>query len=262
MSVFQDRNDTIIQRRFFKKRNKAVSDGAISSYLDHFVTTRVSKYTYGSFCAIPYNPSAPDHRSRSRNVFAAVSGDKRIDGFFDIIIPKVSCLTILPQKVWFFKICRVPKFRRQKNSGKLSALLQILQLFSEFLISLFGVTVVISRLQSGKILIPVRSCSSLQFVKASLDVQLIYIADNYYKLCTIEADLSRAPRLLIPKAKKRGGLYYRVDYDIVVLFGATELKAHLAWKEFVSNVIIYLFNLIVVWFFLGKRGTVSFLRKK
>ena len=80
--------------------------------------------------------------------------------------------------------------------------------------------------------------------KASLgSADILYFADNYHKLCTIEADLSRAPRLLIPKAKKRGGLYYRVDYDIVVLFGATELKAQLAWKEFVSNVIIYLFNL-------------------
>ena len=78
-------------------RNKAVSDGAISFYLDHFVKTRVSKVTYGSFCHIPYDPRAPDHILRSHNVFIGVSGAERITNFFDIILPKVSCLNLFRQ---------------------------------------------------------------------------------------------------------------------------------------------------------------------
>ena len=121
--------------------------------------TRVSKFTYGSFCAIPYDPSAPDHRSRSKNVFTAVSGTKRITGSFNIILPKVSCLILFFRSTnYFFTlfIWRIPKFRRRRNSGKVFALLQILQLFSELLIFLYGVTVEMSRPPNGKILIPVR----------------------------------------------------------------------------------------------------------
>ena len=101
-------------------RNKAVSDGAISFYLDHFVRTRVSKITYGNFCHIPYDSTAPDHKLRAHKVFTSVSGHKRISDSFDIILPKVSCapcLTAYPFKNLF--LCRIPKFRRQENSKSL-----------------------------------------------------------------------------------------------------------------------------------------------
>ena len=87
-----------IKTHFYSKkkglfRNKAVSDGAISFYLDHFVRTRVSKMTYGSIYTVPYNPSNPDHISRRHKVFIdPVSGIERIGNLFDIILPKVSCL--------------------------------------------------------------------------------------------------------------------------------------------------------------------------
>ena len=70
--------------------------------------------------------------------------------------------------------------------------------------------------------------------------ELTFLQDNYTKLCTIEADLSRAPMLTIPKATGKGS-FYRVDYDIVLLFGMTELKAQLAWTKNVSDLHI-LFN--------------------
>jgi len=54
--------------------------------------------------------------------------------------------------------------------------------------------------------------------------------NNYTKLCTIEADLSRVPLLPRPTASGYGS-FYRVDYDIILLFGLTELKAQVAWKE-------------------------------
>jgi hypothetical protein len=46
---------------------------------------------------------------------------------------------------------------------------------------------------------------------------------NCRQLHTIEADLSRVPLLPRPKATGKG-TFYRVDYDIVYLFGMTELK--------------------------------------
>ena len=150
----------------FKKkkhfRNKAVSDGAISFYLDHFVRTRVSKITYGNFCHIPYDASASDHRSRSHKVFISVSGNKRISESFDIILPKVSYLVPFLKSMFLkknFLICRIPKFRRRRNSEGLISGSPILQLIFELAVFLFGVTVETWRLQSGKTLIPVRVIS-------------------------------------------------------------------------------------------------------
>ena len=41
---------------------------------------------------------------------------------------------------------------------------------------------------------------------------------------------------MIPQRKVTGGgIFYRVDYDLVLLFGMTELKAQVAWRENVSS---------------------------
>ena len=44
----------------------------------------------------------------------------------------------------------------------------------------------------------------------------------------------------IPKFTGKGS-YYRVDYDVILLFGVTELQAQIAWKENVS-ILRMLFN--------------------
>ena len=163
MSVLQleHQNDTSIKGNF--SRNKAVSDGAISFYLDHFVTTRVSKVTYGIFVDIHYDPNDPDHRSRSHNVFTCNSGIEVIPDFFYIVLPKVSFLIPFTKSELLKKafICRIPKFRRWRNSENLMVPSQILYFLSDLLIRPFGVTVEISWLQSGKTLILVRVISEL-----------------------------------------------------------------------------------------------------
>jgi len=72
-----------------------VSDGALSYYHDHFVSTRVSKFTYGIFCNILFNPAAPDHQQRSHQVCVSASGRRLIPGFFDVILPKVGLLAYM-----------------------------------------------------------------------------------------------------------------------------------------------------------------------
>ena len=54
--------------------------------------------------------------------------------------------------------------------------------------------------------------------------------ENYTELCEVEVDLSQLP------ASRRNrssgdGIYYRVDFDIVLLFGLTELEAVVAWWD-------------------------------
>ena len=89
MSVLENQNDTSVRKNLF--RNKAVSDGAISFYLDHYVRTRVSKVTFGFFCEVVYDPTALDHISRSHRVVPSNIGEA-IQDYFAIILPKVSFL--------------------------------------------------------------------------------------------------------------------------------------------------------------------------
>lgn len=59
--------------------------------------------------------------------------------------------------------------------------------------------------------------------------------DRYTKLCTLQVDFSRLPVTQHRKTGGSAGVYYRVDFDIVLQFGLTELKAQVAWKENVSS---------------------------
>ncbi|KAG6369856.1 hypothetical protein JVT61DRAFT_13416 [Boletus reticuloceps] len=54
--------------------NKAIADGAVSSYVAPLVTSRASKYTYGVACIREYDQSLPDHRERYHAQFTILSG--------------------------------------------------------------------------------------------------------------------------------------------------------------------------------------------
>ena len=74
----------------FRFSNKAVSDGAISFYIDHFVKTRVSRVTIGTFADPIYNPSDPEHVEREGLTVIAVDGEKRVKSYFYVVLPKVN----------------------------------------------------------------------------------------------------------------------------------------------------------------------------
>ncbi|KZT00544.1 uncharacterized protein LAESUDRAFT_688021 [Laetiporus sulphureus 93-53] len=68
--------------------NKAVAEGAVSFYLDGFVTSRVARFTYGARCNIQYNPSDPEHLRRLNKVFIGKAGEPRVPDNFLIILNK------------------------------------------------------------------------------------------------------------------------------------------------------------------------------
>ena len=61
------------------------------------------------------------------------------------------------------------------------------------------------------------------------------VTASFSTLCTIRADLSEAVEDLVKKKKASGQVYYQLDYDVIVLFGLTELKAYIGWKSKVSH---------------------------
>ena len=81
--------DTSSTNFFFS--SKAVADGAISYYIDHFVQTRVSKLTYGIRCRKTYDPGNPEHRKRSTVAYTCgATGKTKIRGIFWVTLSGVS----------------------------------------------------------------------------------------------------------------------------------------------------------------------------
>lgn len=61
-------------------------------------------------------------------------------------------------------------------------------------------------------------------------------------LCSVEADTSQISKALQPirsaivlEGRRRLQVYYKIQFDIVLSFGLTELKAQIAWMEDVSS---------------------------
>jgi len=73
-------------------RNKAVSDGSVSFYLDHFVRYRVAKVTYGSRGRRRYDPADPNYTKRMQRLFVDPNGVKWITHGFDSILLRVRIL--------------------------------------------------------------------------------------------------------------------------------------------------------------------------
>lgn len=74
--------------------NKAVAEGAISFHIDHFVSTRVAKFTYGAMILAPFVPTRADHQQRAFKKFTHIDGEVCLSDIFDPILRKV-CLIII-----------------------------------------------------------------------------------------------------------------------------------------------------------------------
>lgn len=172
--------------------NKAVADGAISFYLDHCVQTRVSRYTYGHFCSTTYNPYDPEHVKREGNTYISLGGKKRVTDSFSIILPKN------------VQVSETKEFYRSYHISSDSA--------EEM--CYISTTVWVYR---GEIETPRWQDED---------------KDMYDRLCRIEVDLPHLKNQA-RDFEKHGpdGKYYELSYRIILLFGLTELKAQVSWKE-------------------------------
>ncbi|KAF9478438.1 hypothetical protein BDN70DRAFT_994212 [Pholiota conissans] len=172
--------------------NKAVSDGAISFYLDHVVRTRISKVTYGTFCSTSYECGDPDHFRRREQSFMSESGVMRIRGFFSVILPKNT------------RISETKEFR--------SAYFTDYESPEAVLKGSLAHEIVCYR---GNILEP-----------QWRDID----PENYTKLCTINVKPGQIPMKRMVKLNGRG-IFYRLNYEYVLIFGLTELKAQVVWEQ-------------------------------
>ena len=87
MSSVLDPDRTVVT--LLLHRNKAVAIGALSYYVDHFVTGRISKFTYGVASHVSYKSSNPEHVRREHKSFVDVMGDKRVPDHFETMLSRV-----------------------------------------------------------------------------------------------------------------------------------------------------------------------------
>ncbi|KAK0222674.1 hypothetical protein EDD85DRAFT_914386 [Armillaria nabsnona] len=171
--------------------NKAVADGALSFYLDHVVAARVSRYDYGSPTYTRYNPRNAGHYARRDTTFFDEGGVLSISDQFSIILPKNT------------QVSETTEFRQ--TFSRKSMHLADLQYMSEV----------------------VKSYHGIKLDPCWIDEE----PDAYSDFCTIEADTSEVAKSLRLRRRPDGKSYFSLSFDIVLLFGKTELKAQLSWKE-------------------------------
>ncbi|KAF9523664.1 hypothetical protein CPB83DRAFT_862443 [Crepidotus variabilis] len=171
--------------------NKAVSDGAISFHLDHYVRTRVSKVTYGCHIHVAYKSNDPEHVKRPQNKFTDADDTLRIKGYFQTVLKKDTQVT------------EEQEFRHSLTRTSTSA--------TDTALNKAEVSFMCYR---GEVKDP-----------KWLDVD----ADNYTTLFTLSTNSESVPRKT--QRTSSGKTFYSVEYEVVILFGLTELQAQLRWFD-------------------------------
>ncbi|KAF5374599.1 hypothetical protein D9615_008995 [Tricholomella constricta] len=166
--------------------NKAVADGAVSFYIDHFVKARVSKFTYGLDSYVPYDITNVEHRRRLATLFVDSDGVDNVQRKFSPILKKGT------------EVKETTEFREDffRKADSLDAIPN-----------------------------PMMD-DILCYRGPSTDPQWTDVeSDMYTRLCTVVSDTSRIKRSLRPKRGKEGKVYFHLKYEVILSFGLTELKA-------------------------------------
>ncbi|KAL1690533.1 hypothetical protein GGG16DRAFT_125633 [Schizophyllum commune] len=168
--------------------NKAVADGGILHTLDHRVTARMARFTYGIDSEAVYDDGIEEHSKRN---------NLALPGCFNTIIAAV---------------CH----------GRGTQVTET----QEFVSGRFCFTRELADNQTGF------QCDIMRYRGEHRDdIFMDTIADRVDILCEIyvepNAILDRLPIRISP-----GGIrHYRWSFDVILLFGLTELKAQLRWYE-------------------------------
>ncbi|KAJ6626671.1 hypothetical protein B0H10DRAFT_1998098 [Mycena sp. CBHHK59/15] len=186
--------------------NKAVADGAVSYYLDHYVSARISKHTHGIECVTAYIPDNAEHQARSTKVIDAASGEIRIPNVFSAILAKNT------------RVLEITEFRQSYTRDATDR-------------SMLTATAIPILRYLGKDEDPRwTDINPGESFHKRTGVNLRSQPGKYSVVCTVHADTSQIANTLKPCVGLRR-IYYRLNIDVVLSFGLTELKAQISWVE-------------------------------
>ncbi|KDQ52366.1 hypothetical protein JAAARDRAFT_198284 [Jaapia argillacea MUCL 33604] len=171
--------------------NKAVAHGSVSSYFDHFVTARITRETFGTIVATPFDPTNVTHILRKNQLYISPSGEALLPGAFQVIIKKG---TVVTEDAEFSEYCVCTR-HDPSTLDKLAA--------------------PITCYRGGK--------RDIEWVDDDID--------NFNILGVVTADTSNLRYLLTPQIGMFGLPFYQVVFRIIFLCGKREMKAYICWKE-------------------------------
>ncbi|EKM77785.1 hypothetical protein AGABI1DRAFT_121858 [Agaricus bisporus var. burnettii JB137-S8] len=172
--------------------NKAVPDGSIAGYLRPTVRGRVSKYTYGAKCSVWYSHLFPEHTKRKKECYTDYDGHTLLPGGFFSILEKNTHVSESKE----FRASFIKGILRKETIAK-AAVEQV---------TCYRGTVV-----------------KQEFVDQD--------PKNFHDVFAVRADLTNLIAGLRPCVGKTGIVHFKLEYEIIILFGLAEFKAQLAWKE-------------------------------
>ncbi|KAH7883409.1 hypothetical protein F5I97DRAFT_1939180 [Phlebopus sp. FC_14] len=171
--------------------NKAVADGAIAFYLDHRVTARVAKFTYGTRCAIEFNKNDEQHKLRAANAIPRPSGRTVIPNAFSAILTKGTTVSEMKE----FKKDFITECAERSSCETIAT----------------------------EIVCYRGSSPNPRWADSEPGM--------FTNLCTVHADTSHVSKTLSPRRGFAGLQFYRQQFSIILLFGLTELEARISWME-------------------------------
>ncbi|KAG1846570.1 hypothetical protein DFJ58DRAFT_705635 [Suillus subalutaceus] len=173
---------------------KAVADGAVAFFLDHRVSARVAKFTYGTRCATQFDRNDPQHKLRA-----------------SMAVPRPSGRTVLPNA-----------FSAILTKG--TAVSETKEFSKNF------ITEVVDRSACDMITTEIVCYRGDSPNPRWTDSE----PGMFSTLCNVHADTSKVARTISPRRGYAGLQFFRQEFSIVLMFGLTELQAQLSWKEDVS----------------------------
>ncbi|THU88826.1 hypothetical protein K435DRAFT_916218, partial [Dendrothele bispora CBS 962.96] len=172
--------------------NKAVADGALSFYLDHFVTSRIARWHYGTMVNTPFDASNPEHVLRKHTSYIHSATDERmIPDLFDTILLKNT------------SVAETTEFRSVYLRYRTESQIRL------------------HRSESVKIYCYRGTHQTPKWLDQD--------ADNYIALCDVEIDHQVPVQLY--RNVLTGETCCKLEYSVILSFGLTELKAQVAWIE-------------------------------
>lgn len=170
---------------------KAVADGAVAFFLDHRVSARVAKFTYGTRCATQFDRNDPQHKLRASTAVPRPSGRTVLPNAFSAILTKG---TVVSEAKEF-----------SKNF--------ITEVVDRSACDMITTEIVCYRGNS----------SNPRWTDSEPGM--------FSTLCNVHADTSKVARTISPRRGYAGLQFYRQEFSIILMFGLTELQAQLSWKE-------------------------------
>ncbi|KAJ3503552.1 hypothetical protein NLJ89_g8379 [Agrocybe chaxingu] len=178
--------------------NKAVADGAVSFYLDHFVRSRKTRYDFGIVGGVRYDKNKREHRKHIKEVgedalYISPSGDQMLPGNFGRMLAKNVLVEETQELQWScFEVAEgeTAEFKLDTPFWCYKGTMENLEWRNKD-------------------------------------------EDNFSPLCDILADLSPIPPEV--GTNPSGNKYCIARFTLVLYFGLTELKAEIEWTDKENN---------------------------